>query len=119
MNPIESGHATDYDAAICNKGLSRWANYYVEGLAELLRVAGLDGLYYDGIDFGIETIRRVRAVLARERGEKGLLDLHSGNNNLATDKGKYGSVSPALQYMGVLPHLDSVWYVLSPLPCLS
>ena len=45
MNPIESGSATDYDAALCNKGLSRWANYYVEGLVELIRVAGLDGLY--------------------------------------------------------------------------
>ena len=110
MNPIDSALTSEYDAAVCNKGLSRWANYYVEGLAELVRVAGIDGLYYDGIDFGIETIRRVRAVLSRERGDKGLLDLHSGNNNHPNDNGKYGSVSPALQYMGVLPHIDSVWF---------
>ena len=100
----------DYDAAICNKGLSRWANYYVEGLGELLREGGLDGLYYDGIDFGIETIRRVRAVLQRERGTRGLLDLHSGNNNNPNYKGRFGSVSPALQYMGVFPHVDSLWF---------
>lgn len=113
-NPVEGMH-DGYDAALCNKGLSRWANYYVEGLAELLRGADgqegsyLDGLYYDGIDFGIETIRRVRSVLQRERGSRGLLDLHSGNNNHPNHKGKYGSVSPALQYMGVLPHVDSLW----------
>jgi hypothetical protein len=69
----------------------------------------LDGLYYDGIDFGVETIRRVRSVLQRERGSRGLLDLHSGNNNHPNHKGKYGAVSPALQYMGVLPHIDSLW----------
>ena len=98
-NHIEDG---DYDAALCNNGLSRWANYYVEGLVELLRVGGLDGLYYDGIDFAIETIRRVRTVLQRERGEHGLLDLHSGNNNKPEYRGRFGSVSPALQYMGCL-----------------
>ena len=108
-NPI-AGTTGEYDAALCNKGLSRWANYYVEGLVDLIRSGGLDGLYYDGIDFGIETIRRVRAVLQRELGENGLLDLHSGNNNHPNHQGKYGSVSPALQYMGVLPHVDSLWF---------
>ena len=108
-NPI-AGTMGEYDAALCNTGLSRWANYYVEGLVDLVRSGGLDGLYYDGIDFGIETIRRVRAVLQRELGGKGLLDLHSGNNNHPNHQGKYGSVSPALQYMGVLPHIDSLWF---------
>lgn len=145
-NPIQGMH-DGYDAALCNKGLSRWANFCkftvpssrsnvhlvlgshiaystdvrairctdVEGLVELLRSSEgvedshLDGLYYDGIDFGIETIRRVRSVLQRERGDRGLLDLHSGNNNHPNHRGKYGSVSPALQYMGVLPHIDSLW----------
>jgi hypothetical protein len=99
-----------YDAAVCNNGLSRWANYYVEGLAELIRAGGLDGLYYDGIDFGVETLRRVRAVLQRERGERGLLDLHSGNNANPNWSGRYGSVSPAIQYMGTFPHVDSLWF---------
>jgi len=34
QNPLSNG---DYDSALCNAGLSRWANYYVEGLRELLR----------------------------------------------------------------------------------
>ena len=64
----------------------------------------------DGIDFGVETLRRVRSVLTRERGDRGLLDLHSGNNNDAKDRGRYGNVSAALQYMGVFPHIDSLWF---------
>jgi hypothetical protein len=111
MNPIVAqGHTTEVDAALCNRGLSRWANYYVEGLAVLSRVVQLDGLYYDGIDFSVETLRRVRAVLVRERGERALLDLHSGNNHRRGDYGRYGSVSPALQYMGAFAHLDSIWF---------
>ena len=36
QNPLSDG---DFDSALCNRGLSRWANYYVEGLRELQRDA--------------------------------------------------------------------------------
>ena len=37
QNALDDG---DFDSAICNQGLSRWANYYVEGLRALLRPHG-------------------------------------------------------------------------------
>ena len=37
------------DAAIMTTGLSRWHNYYIEGLRWLLENVGVDGLYVDGI----------------------------------------------------------------------
>ena len=80
-----------------------------------------DGWDYDGIAFGIETMRRVRAVLDAEtagrRGRstadgkggarRGLIDLHCGNNYPTR---QYGHVSPALQFMHLMPYIDSLWF---------
>jgi hypothetical protein len=33
------------------KGLSRWHNFYVEGLRFLMERTGIDGLYLDGIGY--------------------------------------------------------------------
>jgi hypothetical protein len=38
----------DVDAAIATVGLSRWHNYYLEGLGWLVKNVGIDGLYLDG-----------------------------------------------------------------------
>ena len=98
-------------ACRCNDGLSRWANYYVEGLRWLLRPpASIDGIYYDGIAFGANTMRRVRRVMQEEKagggGEGGgLIDLHCGNNLAGTpaNPNAYGRVQPALQVLPPLP----------------
>ena len=78
QTPLSDG---DFDSALCTKGISRWVNYYVEGLTRLLRPpVNLDGIYYDGIGFGVHTMRRVRRVLQAEKGMgNGLIDLHCGN----------------------------------------
>jgi hypothetical protein len=47
----------------------------------------LDGVYYDGIAFGVDTMRRVRRLLDLERPH-GLVDLHCGNNMLTDQYGK-------------------------------
>ena len=105
QTPLEDG---DFDSALCNRGLSRWANFYVEGLARLLAPpAAIDGVYYDGISFGADTMRRVRRVLQRETNGAGLLDLHCGNNLPGT---QYGAVSPALQFMHLFPYIDALWF---------
>ena len=63
---------TDLDEAIGTNGLSRYANYYVEGVRALLAPpVQLDGLYYDGIDFDVETMRRIRRVADTVRDECG------------------------------------------------
>ena len=90
-------------------GISRWINYYIEGLARLvLPPISLDGIYYDGIGFGVHTMRRVRRTLEAAHGKgDGLIDLHCGNNLLGT---QYGEVSPALQFMHLMPYINSLWF---------
>ncbi len=51
------------DAAILDKGTSRWTNYYIEGLAWLAEHQKIDGLYLDDIAFSRETVKRLRTVL--------------------------------------------------------
>jgi hypothetical protein len=57
----------EVDAAIATTGLSRWHNYYLEGLAWLLRNVEIDGLYLDGIGYDRQIMKRVRKVLDRNR----------------------------------------------------
>ena len=53
-------------------------------------------------------MRRVRRVLESVKGRgKGLIDLHCGNNLLTN---QYGQVSPALQFMHLMPYIDSLWF---------
>ena len=74
--PLDNGRE---DAAIVNTGLSRWHNYYLEGLSWLIRNVGIDGLYLDGIGYDREIMKRVRKVMQRS-GRDCLIDFHSGNN---------------------------------------
>jgi hypothetical protein len=39
------------DAAVVNSGVSRWHNFYIEGLAWLVRHERIDGLYLDDVAF--------------------------------------------------------------------
>ena len=66
-------------ASISQTGLSRWHNYYIEGLGYLARNLEIDGLYLDEIGYDREIMKRVRRVLDRER-PGALLDLHSWNH---------------------------------------
>ncbi|MFH1743681.1 MAG: glycoside hydrolase domain-containing protein, partial [bacterium] len=93
------------DAAILTTGLSLWHNYYLEGLAWLLRNVKIDGLYLDGIGYDREIMKRVRKVLDRERPGS-LIDFHSGNNFHP----QYGLSNCANQYMEHFPYIDSLWF---------
>ncbi|NPV45921.1 MAG: hypothetical protein HPY69_03095 [Armatimonadetes bacterium] len=95
----------EVDAAIATVGLSRWHNYYLEGLAWLVREVGVDGLYLDGIGYDREIMKRVRKVLDRSRPGC-LIDFHSGNDYAYMDR----RVSPANLYMEHFPYLDSLWF---------
>jgi hypothetical protein len=93
------------DAAIAQTGLSRWHNYYLEGLRWLIKNVGIDGLYLDGIGYDREIMKRVRKVMDRER--KGcLIDFHSGNNFHPN----YGLSNCATQYLEHFPYIDSLWF---------
>ncbi|MBS0664416.1 MAG: hypothetical protein JSR48_14215 [Verrucomicrobia bacterium] len=95
----------DYDAAIATTGLSRWHNYYLEGINWLIRHTGADGIYLDGIGYDREIMKRVRKVMQRAKPGT-LIDFHSGNNF----QPEYGLGSCANQYMELFPYIDSLWF---------
>jgi len=93
------------DAAIINTGISRWHNYYVEGLNWLVRNVGIDGLYIDDVAFDRATMKRVRKVL--DRGRPGaLIDLHSANQFNVRD----GYASSANLYLEHFPFINRLWF---------
>ena len=66
------------DAAIVNSGMSRWHNYYVEGMNWLTQNVGVDGIYLDDVAFDRVTMKRIKRVLTQD-GHPGIIDLHSAN----------------------------------------
>ena len=99
--PLEGGRT---DMAIRTQGLSRWHNYYLEGLGWLVKNVGIKGIYLDGVGYDREIMKRVRKVLDRS-ADSCLIDFHSGNNFTPT----YGLNSPANQYMELFPYINSLW----------
>ena len=69
----------DLDAAIATQGLSRWHNYYVEGLRWLMQQTGIDGLYLDGIGYDREIMKRVAKVMTRTN-PRSRTNFHSENS---------------------------------------
>lgn len=93
------------DAAIVNSGVSRWHNYYVEGLEWLVKNIGIDGIYIDDLAIDRTTMKRVRKVLEHHRPEP-RIDLHSANQFNAKD----GFINSAFLYMEHMPYLDRLWF---------
>ena len=85
----------EFDSAVCDIGISRWSNYYLEGLRQI---------YFDGINFGRSTMLRIRRTLDEAVGPTAAIDLHAGN-----DFSSWGA-GPALRYMHMLPFVDSLWF---------
>lgn len=93
------------DAAIIDKGSTRWDNYYIEGLNWLVKNVGIDGLYIDDLAYDRTTMKRVRKVL--ERGRPGaLIDFHSANQFGPRD----GFGSCANVYLEHFPYIDRLWF---------
>ena len=93
------------DAAVINSGMSRWHNYYIEGLDWVARNVGIDGLYLDDVAFDRTTMKRVRKVLDRNR-DGALIDLHSANQYNVRD----GFASSANLYLEHFPYLNRLWF---------
>lgn len=93
------------DAAIINSGMSRWHNYYIEGVNWLAENMEIDGLYLDDIAFDRTTMKRLRKVLDRHR-DSALIDLHSANQYNARD----GYTNSANLYMEHFPYVDRLWF---------
>ncbi|HTP12669.1 MAG TPA: glycoside hydrolase domain-containing protein [Bacteroidota bacterium] len=93
------------DASLITNGVSRWHNYYVEGLNWLAKNVGIDGLYIDDVAFDRTTMKRVRKVLDRNRPDA-LIDLHSANQFNPRD----GYINSALLYMEHFPYINRLWF---------
>jgi len=93
------------DAAIIVNPTSRWNNYYIEGLAWLLKNVEIDGIYIDDMSYGREVMKRVRKILDRLRPGS-LIDFHSWNHF----NDRAGFVNCANLYMENLPFVDRIWF---------
>ena len=93
------------DIALVTSGISRWHNFYVEGLDWLVKHVGIDGLYLDDVAFDRTTMQRIRRVLERGR-PAALIDLHSANQYDRSD----GFASSANLYLEHFPYLDRLWF---------
>jgi hypothetical protein len=93
------------DAAVVNTGISRWHNFYVEGLDWLVHNVGIDGLYIDDVAFDRSIMVRVRKALVRGRPAP-LIDLHSANQFNPRD----GYASSANLYLEHFPFIDRLWF---------
>jgi hypothetical protein len=89
------------DAAIVNSGrVNRWYNYYIEGLAWLVKNVGIDGLYLDDVTYDRQILKRMRKVM--EHVKPGcIIDLHSNTGF---------SLGPANQYTEFFPFIDKLWF---------
>jgi len=95
----------DVCAALVTSGLSRWHNYYLEGLAWLLRNVEIDGLYLDDVGYDRVVMQRVRKVLDRTRPGC-LLDFHSWNHFNA----RAGYANCLNLYLEHLPSLSQIFW---------
>jgi len=93
------------DAAIVNSGMSRWHNYYVEGMNWLTKNVGIDGIYLDDVAFDRVTMKRVKRVLTTGN-HPGIIDLHSANQYNKSD----GFNNSANLYMEHFPYLNRLWF---------
>ena len=93
------------DAAMVNSGMSRWHNYYVEGMNWLAANVGIDGIYLDDVAFDRVTMKRIKRVLTKG-GHPGIVDLHSANQYNKND----GFNNSANLYMEHFPYLNRLWF---------
>jgi len=93
------------DAAIVNSGMSRWHNYYVEGMNWLTQQVGIDGIYLDDVAFDRITMKRIKRVLTSNQ-HPGIIDLHSANQYNKSD----GFNNSANLYMEHFPYLNKLWF---------
>lgn len=93
------------DASVLTASMSRFHNFYLEGLDWLVKHAGCDGIYLDDISYDRTVMKRARRILdADPRG--GLIDLHSWNE--MNDWARHASC--ALLFMDSFPFVDRLWF---------
>jgi len=107
---VHDYHATWYDApvndsSILTTGMSRWHNFYLEGLDWLVKNLKIDGLYLDDLAYDRTVMKRARKILDRNRPGS-LIDLHSWNEFCPIA----GYACCANLYMEHFPYIDRLFF---------
>lgn len=95
----ETGFTADA-SVLTSTGDSRWYNYYVEGLAWLIKNTGIDGIYLDDVAFDRRMLKRMRRAMDLIKPGC-IIDLHS---NTGFSRG------PTTQYTEYFPYVDKLWF---------
>jgi len=94
------------DVSFLTQPMSRFHNYYIEGLRWLCENAGCDGIYLDDIAYDRSIMLRARKVLDRFCPRGGRIDLHSWNE--FHDGGAWAHC-PNI-FMDSMPFVDRLWF---------
>ncbi len=94
------------DVSFLTQPMSRFHNYYIEGLRWLCQNAGCDGIYLDDIAYDRSIMLRARKVLDRFSPRGGLIDLHSWNE---FHEGGAWAHCPNI-FMDSMPFVDRLWF---------
>ena len=94
------------DVSFLTQPMSRFHNYYIEGLRWLCENAGCDGIYLDDIAYDRSIMLRARKVLDRFCPRGGRIDLHSWNE---FHEGGAWAHCPNI-FMDSMPFVDRLWF---------
>lgn len=94
-----------FDMAIATTGLSRWHNYYVQGMDYLMKRHGINLLYLDGIGYDRNVTKRIYKVMKRNNPDSWIM-LHEGNDFDFMNRG----INPAGRHMGNLAYMGDLWF---------
>lgn len=110
---IDDGKYHDeLEISVLTAPMSRFNNYFLEGLDWLLKHTGIDGLYFDDVAFDRTVMKRIRKLLDRDHPGC-TLDLHSWNyyrNNTKDDSSLAGWGNSMNLYIDNLAFLDRLWF---------
>jgi len=104
--PLGGKYEGEVDESILTTGMSRWHNYYLEGLAWLCGNAQIDGLYIDDVAYDRVVMQRVRRIFDELRPGHAGIDVHSWNHL----NPHAGWANCANLYMEHFPYLERIWF---------
>lgn len=104
-NGLPGRFAGREDISVLTRPDGPWNAFYLNGLAYLLRVADIDGLYIDDTALDRETLQRARRMIETAKGDASI-DLHSWN---PYDDLDFRYTSAGL-YLDLLPYVDRIWF---------
>lgn len=100
------------EASVLTAPMSRFNNYFLEGLRWLLENTGIDGLYFDDVAFDRSIMKRIRKILDRDH-PRCTIDLHSWNyfaNNTVDNSRLAGWANSMNLYIDNFAFIDRLWF---------